>query len=43
MNTVEPIRDMELIYDIADYLKLKNERDYVMFMVGINTGLRTLE
>ncbi|WP_049043272.1 site-specific integrase [Clostridium sporogenes] len=40
MNTVEPIRDMELIYDIADYLKLKNERDYVMFMVGINTGLR---
>lgn len=40
MNTVEPIRDMDLVYDIADYLKIRNERDYVLLMFGINTGLR---
>ena len=40
MNTVEPIRDMNLVWDIADYLKSKNQRDYVMFMFGIYTGLR---
>lgn len=40
MNTVEPIRDMELIYDIADYLKVQSERNYVLFMFGINQGLR---
>lgn len=40
MNTVEPIRDMNLVFDVADYLKVRNERDYVMFMFGIYTGLR---
>ena len=40
MNTVEPIRDMDLVMDVADFLKAKNERDYVMFMFGIYTGLR---
>ncbi|MCI8765593.1 MAG: site-specific integrase [Lachnospiraceae bacterium] len=40
MNTVEPIRDMDLVLDVADYLKTKNERDYVLFMFGIYTGLR---
>ena len=40
MNTVEPIRDINTVMDIADYLKSKNERDYVMFMFGIYTGLR---
>ena len=40
MNTVEPIRDMNLVIDVADYLKSNNERDYVMFMFGIYTGLR---
>lgn len=40
MNTVEPIRDMDLVLDVADYLKSKNERDYVLFMFGIYTGLR---
>ena len=39
MNTVEPIRDINTVMDIADYLKSKNERDYVMFMFGIYTGL----
>ncbi len=40
MNTVEPIRDMDLVLDVADYLKAKNERDYVLFLFGIYTGLR---
>lgn len=40
MNTVEPIRDLETVLDIADYLKIKNQRDYVMFMFGIYSGLR---
>ena len=35
MNTVEPIRDMDLVMDLADYLKSNNERDYVLFMFGI--------
>ncbi|MBN1039037.1 site-specific integrase [Clostridium botulinum] len=40
MNSVEPIRKMQDIYDIADYLRLHNERNYVLFMFGIYTGLR---
>jgi len=37
---VEPIRDKELIYDFADYLKDKSVRDYVLFMTGIYLGRR---
>ena len=40
MNTVEPIRDQDLILDIGDYLKSKNDRDYVLFMTGIYLGRR---
>ena len=40
MNTVEPIRDMDLIFDMMDFLKGQNVRDYVLFMFGIYTGLR---
>lgn len=40
MNTVEPIRDINKVWDIADYLKEGNERDYVMFLFGIYVGLR---
>lgn len=40
MNTVEPIRDMQVVLDIADYLQEKNQRNYVMFMFGIYSGLR---
>ena len=40
MNTVEPIRDRDTVLDIADYLKVRNTRDYVMFMFGIYSGLR---
>ena len=31
---------MDLVLDVADYLKVKNERDYLLFMFGIYTGLR---
>ena len=40
MNTVQPIRDSELVNAIAEDLKENNERDYVMFMTGIYLGLR---
>jgi integrase len=40
MNTVEPIREKEKIFDMADFLKGRSHRDYVMFMFGIYTGLR---
>lgn len=40
MNTVQPIRDIDIIQDIADYLIVRNYRDYMIFMFGIYTGLR---
>ena len=40
MNTVQPIRNMDTILDIARYLRKKSERDYVMFVTGIYSGLR---
>lgn len=40
MNTVEPIRDLETIKDIQDYLKGRNKRNYLLFTFGIFTGLR---
>jgi len=40
METVQAITDPSLIQDIADYLKQKNTRDYVLFSMGIYTGLR---
>lgn len=40
MEFVQPIRDKEIIESMKVYLKDKNERDYVLFMIGINTGLR---
>lgn len=40
MNTVQPIRDREKIKDIAEYLGDKNERDRIMFGIGIYVGLR---
>ena len=35
-----PIREKETILDIQDYLKSKNERDYILFALGIGTGYR---
>lgn len=40
MNYVEPIRDIELIKDIACYLQKSSERNYIMFLMGIYSGLR---
>lgn len=37
---VEPIRDKETIQNILHYLKSSCERNYIMFMIGIYTGLR---
>lgn len=36
----QPIKTSEKVFDIQDYLKYKNERDYVLFVVGITTGYR---
>lgn len=40
MKSVEPIRDKADIKRMRDYLFKKNERDYILFMVGIYTGIR---
>lgn len=40
MNTVEPIRNLDTVKDIQDYLKVRSARDYVLFTFGICTGLR---
>jgi len=40
MNKVEPIRDKEKIKEIKNILKKKSKRNYMLFVLGINTGLR---
>ncbi len=40
MNTVQPIRDKGTVMDIGDYLKERSMRNYVMYMIGIYSGLR---
>lgn len=40
MNFVQPIRDSEILQDIKDHLRDTNQRNYILFLVGINTGLR---
>lgn len=40
MNFVEPIRDPSQVEDIANYLKARRERNYIMFLLGIYTALR---
>ena len=40
MNFVEPIRDPNKIQDILGYLKKEKLRDYIMFMLGLFTGMR---
>lgn len=40
MNFVQPIRDPEVLQDIKDHLESTNYRNYIMFLVGIYTGLR---
>ena len=40
MNKVEPIRDKNKIKEIKDILRKKSYRNYMIFVIGINTGLR---
>lgn len=40
MNLVQPIRDKDIIEEIKEILKERNYRNYILFMIGINTGLR---
>ncbi|ADQ13536.1 site-specific integrase [Halanaerobium hydrogeniformans] len=40
MKRVEPIRDKKKIEQIKAILKAQSDRNYMIFVVGINTGLR---
>ena len=40
MEYVEPIRDKKQIENMKRYLKVKNLRDWLLFVLGINSGLR---
>ena len=40
MNFVQPIRDKQKIDEIKAILKRQSGRDYFLFIIGINTGLR---
>lgn len=40
MNYVQPIRDPELIREIKRFLREDSERNYMLFVTGINSGLR---
>ena len=43
MEYVEAVRDIKQINSIKKYLKKHSERDYVLFVFGINTGLKITE
>lgn len=40
MNFVEPIRDTNTLENMCNYLKKNNKRNYILFLMGIYTGLR---
>lgn len=40
MELVEPIRDIKKLEKMKKYLRDKNIRDYCLFVLGINSGLR---
>lgn len=40
ISRVEPIRDKQQIEDMKEHLLQNNERDYLLFVLGINSGLR---
>ncbi|MEC3795092.1 site-specific integrase [Bacillus velezensis] len=40
MNFVQPIRDPECIFYIKRFLKEQSERNHMLFVTGINSGLR---
>jgi integrase len=40
MELVEPIRSRKKLRDILTYLRRERERDYMLFLLGVHTGLR---
>ncbi|QMV40226.1 tyrosine-type recombinase/integrase [Cohnella cholangitidis] len=40
MKFVQPIRDINIIVLIKNYLKVRSFRDYLLFSMGIHSGLR---
>ncbi len=40
MELVEPIREIKKLEKMKKYLKARNLRDYCLFVLGINSGLR---
>lgn len=40
MNSVEPIRDREKLEEMKEELKKNGTRDYLMFLTGLNSGMR---
>ena len=40
MAAANPIRDKRILKDITEHLKLRSDRDYILFMLGIYSGLR---
>ena len=40
MNEVQPIKDVKKINEIKIYLKNKSDRNYFLFVLGINVGFR---
>lgn len=40
MNIVQPIRDKEKIHQMEAYLKSQSQRDFILFELGIYSGLR---
>jgi integrase len=43
VNKVEPIMDRDKLDKMVDYLYNKSKRDYVMFEIGINLGMRVTD
>ncbi|MED4229309.1 tyrosine-type recombinase/integrase [Neobacillus cucumis] len=43
METVDALRDLEQINSLKDHLKKQSYRDYLLFVFGINTGLKISE
>ena len=40
MKKVDPIREVDDIERMKDYLRSKNERNYILIMCGLYSGLR---
>lgn len=40
MNFVQPIRDPDIVSDILYFLKIRDARNHMLFLTGVNTGYR---